>query len=67
MPVQNWSLICDILLSRGIEPGLMFQLRQGEVLLLCEVVPLPHFNISEQIVNMNHDKFILKARPESPV
>ena len=29
--VQSWSLICDTLLSRGLEPGLLFQLRQGEV------------------------------------
>jgi len=67
LSIQNWSLICDILLSRGLEAGLMFQLRQGEVLLLCEVIPMPHFNITEQIVNVNHDKFILKAHPESPV
>ena len=67
VPVQSWSLICDLLLSRGLEPGLVFQLRQGEVLLLCEVIPLPHFSISEQILNFNHDKFILKPQPESPV
>ena len=67
VPVQNWSLICDILLSRGIEAGLLFQLRQGDVLLLCEVIALPHFSLTEQIINVNHDKFILKATPESPV
>ena len=67
VPVQNWSLICDILLSRGIEAGLLFQLRQGDVLLLCEVIALPHFSLTEQIINVNHDKFILKASPESPV
>ena len=46
---QNWSLICDLLLSRGLEAGLVFQLRQGEVLLLCEVTALPHLNITEQV------------------
>ena len=66
-PLQNWSLICDLLLSRGLEPGVIFQLRQGEVLLLCEVIAIPHFNITEQVLNVNHDKFILKENPESPV
>ena len=50
--VQPWSLVCDVLLSRGIEPGTVFQLRQGDVLLLCEVVPLPHFTISEQVLTL---------------
>ena len=49
MASQNWSLICDLLLSRGLEAGLVFQLRQGEVLLLCEVIALPHLNITEQV------------------
>jgi len=66
-PLQNWSLICDVLLSRGLEPGVIFQLRQGDVLLLCEVIAIPHFNITEQILNVNQDKFILKGNPESPV
>ena len=82
--VQSWSLICDTLLSRGLEPGLLFQLRQGEVgaglallqyyiisavqvLLLCEVIPIPHFSITEQVLNPQQDKFILKGNPESPV
>ena len=50
MASQNWSLICDLLLSRGLEAGLVFQLRQGEVLLLCEVTALPHLNITEQVL-----------------
>ena len=66
-PLQNWSLICDVLLSRGLELGVIFQLRQGDVLLLCEVIAIPHFNITEQILNVNQDKFILKDSPESPV
>ena len=65
--IQNWSLICDLLLSRGLEPGVLFQLRQGEVLLLCEVIAIPHFNITEKVMNVNQNKFILKGNPESPV
>ena len=66
-PLQNWSLICDHLLSRSLGPGVIFQLRQGEVLLLCEVIAIPHFSMSEQVLNMNQDKFILKGNPETPV
>jgi len=29
--LQPWSLVCETLLSRGVEPGTVFQLRQGEV------------------------------------
>jgi len=64
---QPWALVCETLLSRGIEPGTVFQLRQGEVLLLCEVVPLPHFTITEQVLNLAHNKFVIKPNIESPV
>ena len=35
------------ILFRGIKPGLTFLLRQGEVTLLCEVLSLPHYRLSE--------------------
>ena len=38
-----------------------------QVLLLCEVIPIPHFSITEQVLNPQQDKFILKGNPESPV
>merc|ERR1711988_447577 len=51
-PVQPWALICDILLSRNLKAGTVFQLRQGtDISLLCEVHPLPHFSISEEVID----------------
>jgi len=67
LDTQPWSLVCEVLLSRGIEAGTMFQLRQGEVLLLCEVVALPHYSITEQVMNLAHNKFVIKPNNESPV
>merc|ERR1711953_94773 len=67
LDTQHWSLVCEVLLSRGIEAGTMFQLRQGEVLLLCEVVALPHYSITEQVLNLAHNKFVIKPNNESPV
>jgi len=67
LEVQPWALVSEVLLSRGIEAGTVFQLRQGEVLLLCEVIALPHFTIKEQVLNLAHNKFVIKANNESPV
>jgi vang-like len=58
LDTQPWSLVCEVLLSRGIEAGTMFQLRQGVVLLLCEVVALPHYSITEQVMNLAHNKLV---------
>jgi vang-like len=48
---QTWVLICDQLLSRAVEDGTLFQLRQGEVSLLCSVRKLPHFNLTEEVID----------------
>ncbi|TRY78520.1 hypothetical protein TCAL_07165 [Tigriopus californicus] len=66
-PVQTWALICDHLLSRSIKTGTMFQLRQGDVSLMCEVIRLPHFNITEEIIDDASNKFLLKGNSETPV
>eukprot|EP00095_Tigriopus_kingsejongensis_P001103 maker-scaffold497_size155254-snap-gene-0.11 protein:Tk01103 transcript:maker-scaffold497_size155254-snap-gene-0.11-mRNA-1 annotation:"vang-like protein 1" len=66
-PVQTWALICDHLLSRSVKTGTVFQLRQGDVSLLCEVVRLPHFNITEEIIDEASNKFLLKGNSETPV
>ena len=51
-PIQTWALICDLLLSRSIKDGTVFQLRQGnDVSLLCTVHALPHFNLTEEIID----------------
>ena len=48
---------------RGVEGGTSFLLRQGEVSLLCEVVPLPHYNITETVHSPALDKFIISRDP----
>ena len=66
-PVQTWSLVCDVLLSRGVEHGTVFQLRQGDVSLLCRVSALPHFNIAEEMIEPKSNKFVLRLSSETSV
>ena len=67
-PIQSWSLVCDVLLSRGIEEGTVFQLRQNDcVSLLCRVSTLPHFNITEEIIEPKSNKFVLRLSSETSV
>ena len=67
-PVQPWALICDTLLSRNLKAGTIFQLRQGtEVSLLCEIHPLPHFSISEEVIDHRTNRFLLRQNSETPV
>merc|ERR1719195_1073818 len=65
--VHSWSLICDTMLSRSIGPGTVFQLRQGDVSLLCSVHPLPHLNIAEEIIDPKSNKFVLRMSSETSV
>jgi len=54
---QNWSLISEKLLTRGLAEGVVFQLRQesrdgsGDVSLICTVAEMPHFDIREEVIN----------------
>jgi len=67
-PVQPWALICDTLLSRNLKVGTIFQLRQGtDVSLLCEIHPLPHFSISEEVIDHRTNRFLLRQNSETPV
>ncbi len=65
--VQNWSLICNELLSRPMKDGISFQLRQNDVSLLCTVYSLPHFNISEEIIHPKSNRFFLRLSSETSV
>jgi len=47
--------------------GLLFQLRQGDISLLCEVQALPHFNLLEEVIDPRYTKFTTKFNPETPV
>ncbi|XP_037082013.1 vang-like protein 2-B [Pollicipes pollicipes] len=65
--VQSWALVCDTLLSRPAAEGVLFQLRQHDVSLLCSVVKLPHFNITEEIIDPKSNKFVLRLSSETSV
>ena len=64
---QTWVVICDQLLSRAIEHGTLFQLRQGEVLLLVSVRRIPHFNLTEEVIDPKVNKFVLRLNSETSV
>jgi vang-like len=66
-PIQTWSLVCDILLSRSIESGTVFMLRQGDVSLLISVHQLPHFNIVEEVIDPKSNKFVFRLNSETSV
>jgi vang-like len=65
--LQTWSLVCDILLSRSIESGTVFMLRQGDVSLLVSVHQLPHFNIVEEVIDPKSNKFVFRLNSETSV
>lgn len=66
-PVQKWVLICDQLLTRELEHGTLFQLRQNDVSLLCTVKKLPHFNLTEEVIDPKSNKFVLRLNSETSV
>ncbi|XP_055693360.1 vang-like protein 2 [Lutzomyia longipalpis] len=66
-PVQSWSLICDELLSRPLSDGCSFQLIQSDISLVVTVHRLPHFHVSEEVVDPKSNKFVLKLNSETSV
>ena len=65
--VHSWSLVSERLLYRDIQPGSIFQLRQGDVSLLCQVYKLPHFHLSEEIIDPLSNRFVLRLNSETSV
>lgn len=65
--VHSWSLISERLLYRDIQPGSLFQLRQGDISLLCQVYKMPHFNLSEEIIDPLSNRFVLRLNSETSV
>ncbi|XP_040581084.1 vang-like protein 2 [Lepeophtheirus salmonis] len=65
--VQSWALISDRLLYRDISAGTTFQLRQGDISLLCQVQNLPHFYITEEIIDSSSNRFVLRLNSETSV
>ncbi|XP_074652773.1 vang-like protein 1 [Tubulanus polymorphus] len=64
---QPWVLICDTLLSRAVEDGCIFQLRQGEVALLCTLRKIPHYSLTEEVIDPKTNKFVLRLNSETSV
>lgn len=65
---HHWALVCEgELPSRQIANGCEFQLRQGEVALLCTAHRLPHFNLTEQLAHPKSNKFLLRLNSETSV
>lgn len=66
-PLQSWSLICNELLTRALKDGTVFQLRQNDLSLLCTIHTLPHFSITEEVINPKSNRFVLKLNSETSV
>ncbi|KAK0162303.1 hypothetical protein PV327_008651 [Microctonus hyperodae] len=65
---HHWALVCEgELPSRPLASGCEFQLRQGEVALLCTAYRLPHFNLTEQLAHPKSNKFLLRLNSETSV
>jgi len=64
---QTWSITCDRLLSRCVDNGTVFELRQADVTLLITVRSLPHFNLVEDILDGKGSKFVLRMNSETSV
>lgn len=65
--VEKWILVSDQLLTRELEHNSMFQLRQNDISLLCTVKRLPHFNLTEEVINPKTNKFVLRLNSETSV
>ena len=64
---QSWILICDTALHQGIDDNILFVLKQNEVSLMCTFKRLPHFNLIEDILDPQRNKFVLKLNSETTV
>jgi vang-like len=65
--VDKWVLVCEQLLTREMEHGSVFQLRRADVALLCSVRRLPHFNLTEEVIDPKNNKFVLRLNSETSV
>ncbi|XP_066599198.1 vang-like protein 1 isoform X2 [Prorops nasuta] len=65
---HHWALVCEgELPSRPLANASEFQLRQGEVALLCTVYRIPHFSLTEQLAHPKSNKFLLRLNSETSV
>lgn len=64
---QSWILICDTPLYQNCEDNLMFVLKQNEVSLMCSFKRMPQFNLIEDILDPQRNKFVIKFNSETTV
>ncbi|KAL8588181.1 hypothetical protein ACOMHN_063577 [Nucella lapillus] len=65
--VDRWVLVCDHNVVREVEDGMEFQLRHGDVSLMCFVQKLPHFSLTEEVIDPKKNKFVLRLNSETSV
>ncbi|RVE47562.1 hypothetical protein evm_007760 [Chilo suppressalis] len=66
-PIQRWSLISDELLARPLAHGIEFQLRQGDISLICSIKQIPKFSLAEEVVDPKSNRFVLRLNSETSV
>ncbi|GFO33727.1 vang-like protein [Plakobranchus ocellatus] len=64
---ERWSLVCEQLLTRELDTSTIFQLKKGPVSLLCTVLKIPHFSLTEEMVHSKANKFVLRLNSETSV
>ncbi|XP_076438548.1 vang-like protein 2 [Babylonia areolata] len=66
-PVDRWVLVCEHNVVREVGEGVQFRLRHGEVSLMCCVRRLPHFSVTEEVVDPKSNRFVLRLNSETSV
>lgn len=64
---ERWVLICEQLLTRELDHGMVFQLKKGMVSLMCTVSRLPHFSLMEEVQHPKSNRFVLRMNSETSV
>lgn len=64
---EQWVLVSDQVLSRTIEDGMEFQLKQSDVSILCQIKKVPHISILEEVTDPKKNRFVLRLNSETSV
>ena len=64
---EKWSIVCDTFLSRQIQQGTVFLLKQGDISLLVSVGDLPSIDFIEEFVDPKQNRFVFKHNSETSV
>lgn len=65
--VDRWVLVCEQNVVRELETGMEFQLRHGDISIMCFVKKLPHFSVTEEVIDPKSNKFVLRLNSETSV